>query len=87
MLKIERGDSVRVIDLDSFQVAFAKRVANRDAIVESIYTPADWGKCNERVRVRFLKRGNRGKEFIENMRVSDLELVRKGDKELDDADK
>ena len=58
--------------LEGYQVAFAKKVERREGIVESVYTPAGIGKPRARVRVRWLKRGNRGKEFVEHHYPGDL---------------
>lgn len=66
------GQRVRVSNPDGFVSYFANRVRNRIGIVEDVFTPL--GKYSRpRVKVRFLKRGNRGKEFIETMSESFLE--------------
>lgn len=66
------GDIVRVMRPDQYNVTFARKVRDRDAVIERIFTPQ--GGTTTRVRVRFLKRNGRGKEFIETMLPRDIEL-------------
>ena len=67
------GSRVRVINPDCFVSSFANKVRDRVGIVERVFKRQ--GSNTVLVRVRFLKRGNRGKEFIETMPDSFLELI------------
>jgi hypothetical protein len=78
MTDIVQGSRVvfREDQLKYFQTAFAARLTNREGIVESVYTPIGMSRNPPtRVRVRWLKRGNRGKEFIETHYVNDIRLA------------
>lgn len=66
--KFKVGDVVRVADPDGFISSFAKKVADRDAIV--IENFSDWATNTTkgfkgRVYLEFQKRNGRGKEFRE----------------------
>lgn len=64
------GDTVRVRRWDRYVVWFAKKIADRDAVVVQCWTPIG---CSIAVaRVRFQRRNGRGKEFEEIFRVTDL---------------
>ena len=64
------GDIVRVRDWNKYVVSFARKVADRDAVVIRCFEiPARGLKM---VRLRFLKRNGRGKEFEETLRASDV---------------
>jgi hypothetical protein len=67
---IQVGDTVRVLDPDGFIAAFASKVRDRDGVVESVFTRQ--GGSSLSVRVRFLKRNGRGKEFTHILRPMDL---------------
>ena len=64
------GDIVRVKQWNRYIVSFAKKIADRDAVVVSCSIPLGCGAFV--ARVRFLKRNGRGKEFEERFRVSEL---------------
>lgn len=68
MIKI--GDTVKVKNPQDYQSHFSKKISNRHGVVLSIF-----GERLKRVRVRFSKRGNRGKEFEEIIYLSDLESI------------
>lgn len=64
------GDTVRVRDPKGFIASFGKRIADRDA--EVVALGEGWRSgC---VKVRFLKRNGRGREFEEWMRTASLEI-------------
>lgn len=67
------GDVVRVKPerIKSFTSDFAKKVQDRDAVVEQQITSSHL----ERYRVVFQLRNGRGKRFVERMRAADLYLV------------
>jgi hypothetical protein len=69
------GDLVRIKPdrIDGLTVSFAKRVKDRDAIIEQARSRHLRSGC---YWVVFQKRGGRGKEFRETMRADDLYLVR-----------
>lgn len=58
------GMVVRVKDPEVYTREFAKKIADRDAVVAIIGSRS--------VLVKFLKRNGRGKEFHERMNVRDL---------------
>jgi hypothetical protein len=64
------GDIVRVRNLNKYVVSFARKVADRDAVVIRCFEVAARGF--KMVRLRFLKRNGRGKEFEETLRASDV---------------
>ena len=66
MSEIKKGDIVRVRDPNQFISQFAKKVTDRDAVVEWV-GPDAHGQFDGRAKVRFLKRNGRGKEFTEVM--------------------
>lgn len=68
------GDIVRVKDKESWLAAFAKRIKDRDAIVNWVGPTAD-GMNHGYASVTFQKRNGRGKEFRQRMRIDDLVLV------------
>jgi hypothetical protein len=65
------GDTVRLKDPSRYLVSFAKKVADRDAVVLWV-GPLKHDMFKGQAKVRFLKRNGRGKEFEEVLRVSDL---------------
>ncbi len=67
-------DVVRVKDPSRFLITFAKKVTDRDAIVLIVEPKRGGGVYGDRVRVRFLQRNGRGKEFFEWLRTEDLVL-------------
>lgn len=69
------GATVNLKDdvLRCFRVADYKKFAQRTGTVEKVFIPL--GAIEETARVRWHRRGNRGKEFIEFHRASDLEIV------------
>ena len=72
MNEIKEGSRVifRKDQLDGTKVEFAKRVERREGVVERIFSYQ--GATSPRFVVRWLKRGNRGKEFIGYHWLSDL---------------
>lgn len=75
MTSFTQGDLVRVQNPDRFITSLASRIRDRDAVVMSSFTPL--GSKRERIRVRFLKRNGRGKEFEEIFYPDHLTLVKK----------
>jgi hypothetical protein len=71
---IEKGDTVRMQNLNRYTTAFAAKVANRDAVVVWV-GPDIHGQFKGKACVRFLKRNGRGKEFTETLSIRDLELA------------
>lgn len=71
--EIKVGDVVRVKDPSGFVSAFAKKVADRDAIVERV-GPDKHGQFKGFAFVRFLRRNGRGKEFTQRLALRDLIL-------------
>jgi hypothetical protein len=71
-MDIEEGSMVEVKDPDAFISAVKAKITNRVGIVERVFTPL--GQISCWARVRFLKRGGRGKEFEEIFAVRDLQL-------------
>ena len=67
------GDTVRVRDPSQFISSFAKRIANRDAVVVCVWPHSNLA-FRGKVRVRFLKRNGRGNEFEEILRADDIWL-------------
>ena len=67
------GDVVRLKDPSRYIVSFAKMAANRDAVVLWV-GPRAHGIFRDHVKVRFLKRNGRGKEFDEVLRKEELVL-------------
>ena len=65
------GDVVRVIDPAGFFSAFAKKIADRDAVVVWV-GPDSIGQFKHQMKVRFLKRNGRGQEFAEIMHQRDF---------------
>lgn len=65
------GDLVFVTDPESF--IGAKKLANRQAVVEWV-GPDHIGQFKGRMKVRFLKRNGRGKEFDLVMQMRDFAL-------------
>jgi len=65
------GETVRVRQWNRYVASFAKKVAERDAVVVQCWKAAI-GCSIPIARVRFLKRNGRGKEFEETFRVSEL---------------
>lgn len=81
----EPGDIVKLAPpLHHFSAAFAKRAGNREGIVESRFVIEGRGG-QVRYKIRFLKRGGRGKEFVEVLAGNDLVLVRKCARDLRQA--
>jgi hypothetical protein len=74
MSDLKPGDTVRVKDPSAFLSAFAKKIADRDAIVNWV-GPDQHGQFVGRASVTFQKRNGRGKEFREVMRIKDLQLA------------
>lgn len=72
--EIKAGDIVRIKQPESYLSEFARKIRDRDAVVEWVGTDEPGG-YKGRAKVRFLKRGNRGKEFSEILRVNDLTLA------------
>ena len=68
------GDVVRLKDPSRFIVSFAKKAADRDAVVLWV-GPRAHGMFEKHAKVRFLKRNGRGKEFEETIRKDDLVLA------------
>ncbi len=64
------GDIVRVRDSNKYFVSFGRKVADRDAVVVRCFEVPVRGV--KMVRLRFLKRNGRGKEFEETLRASDV---------------
>jgi len=73
--EIKAGDIVRVKDPSAFYSAVAKKVADRDAVVNWI-GPDKHGQFEGRVSVTFQKRNGRGKEFRQVISVRHLVVVR-----------
>lgn len=73
--EITPGCVVRVKDTERFLVAFAKKVKDRDAVVNWV-GPDKHGQFTGRASVTFQKRNGRGKEFREVMNVRDLVVMR-----------
>lgn len=71
MSALKDGDVVRVRDPNDYLAAFAKKVTDRDAVVEWV-GPDAHGQFKGRAKVKFLKRNGRGKEFTEILRADDL---------------
>lgn len=67
------GDIVRLKDPSRYIVSFAKKAADRDAVVLWV-GPRAHGMFRDYAKVRFLKRNGRGKEFEETLRKNDLVL-------------
>lgn len=74
MPDLKPGDIVRVKNPDAFISTFAKKIANRDAIVNWV-GPDQYGQFKGAASITFQKRNGRGKEFRERMDISDLELA------------
>lgn len=68
------GDIVRLKDPSRYIVSFAKKAADRDALVLWV-GPRAHGMFKDHAKVRFLKRNGRGKEFEETIRKADLVLA------------
>lgn len=68
------GDIVRVKDEESFLAAFARKIKDRDAIVNWVGPTAN-GMNQGYASITFQKRNGRGKEFSQRMRISDLIVV------------
>lgn len=62
-MELKQGDAVQVARPDDYTKAFSSRVRDRAAVVVKVWTPL--GGTSPKVRVRFGKRGGRGKEFEE----------------------
>jgi hypothetical protein len=77
LLEFEVGDIVQVFRPEMFISSFGKKVADRDAVVLWI-GPDKHGQFKGSVKVRFLKRNGRGKEFEEIMSKRDFILKSKG---------
>ena len=76
-VELKAGDIVRVKTPEDFISEFAKKIADRDAVV--IWAgPLSHGQFKHDVEVRFLKRNGRGKEFQQIMRKRDLVLKETG---------
>lgn len=75
--EIQVGDTVRVNNPDEYIVEFAKKVRDRDAVVQSVFPPLGRFNSNPMARVEFQKRNGRGKVFTEVMRASSLVVVKK----------
>jgi hypothetical protein len=73
------GDVVRVKKPDVFLVAFAAKIANRDAVVQWVGPTAN-GMFKGRAKVKFLKRNGRGKEFEEVLWIDDFIRVSRATK-------
>lgn len=67
------GDIVRLKDPSRYVASFAKKAADRDAVVLWV-GPRQHGMFKDKAKVRFLKRNGRGKEFEEVLRKDDLVL-------------
>ena len=78
LLEFEVGDIVQVFNPEMFISSFGKKVADRDAVVLWI-GPDKHGQFKGRVKVNFLKRNGRGKEFSVLMSKRDFVLKTKGD--------
>jgi len=76
-VELKAGDIVRVKNPEGFISGFAKKVADRDAVVNWVGPLSD-GQFKHDVGVRFLKRSGRGKEFYEIMRKRDFVLKETG---------
>jgi len=65
MNEFKEGDFLYVPDknLSQFLVAYQKRIVGRKGIIESIFKQL--GSDRKLYRVRWLKKANRGKEFVE----------------------
>lgn len=75
-VQLEPGMVVRVKDPSGFISAFAKKVADRDAVVNWV-GPNESGQFKGYASVTFQKRNGRGKEFRERMRIRDLVIATK----------
>ena len=75
MDEIKEGSRVmfREDQLDCMKVEFAKRVERREGVVEAVF--GFGGAGGPTYRVKWLKRGNRGKEFTERHQLRDLRLA------------
>lgn len=71
---IKVGDTVRVKDPSHYLSAFAKKVTDRDGVIEEV-GPDKHGYRAGYVKVRFLKRNGRGKEFTEWLSIRDLTVT------------
>jgi hypothetical protein len=74
MEEIKVGATVRVNNPDDYLSAFAKKITDRDGVVEEVGA----GKHSSRIgyaKVRFLKRNGRGKEFTQWMYIRDLTVT------------
>ncbi len=71
VMQIVEGDIVRVKDPNHYIRSFAAKIKDRDALVLWV-GPTPNGMFKRRVKVRFLKRNGRGKEFEELMHLDDL---------------
>jgi hypothetical protein len=69
----KKDDIVQIVNPDLFISAFARRVKDRDGVIEWV-GPDRHGQFKDRAKVRFLKRNGRGKEFSEIMSTRDLKL-------------
>lgn len=69
------GDKVRIKNLDFFLAAHQKKLKDRVGIVDSIQVFEMSRYTSVYYWVTWQKRGNRGKEFRERYRLSDLELA------------
>lgn len=74
-VQIKKGDTVRVKAPEEFLTEFARKIKDRDAVVNWV-GPDSLGQFKGKASVTFKKRGNRGKEFREMMNVRDLVLVK-----------
>ena len=72
-MEFKQGDKVMVRRPEQYAAEFAKKVSNRPATVDRVFTPL--GGITPRVVVRFGKRDNRGKVFIETFLPRDLEMA------------
>ena len=74
--ELKPGMVVRVKDPSQFLSAFAKKIADRDAVVNWV-GPDRYGQFKGRASVTFQKRNGRGKEFRETMSIRDLVVTAK----------
>ncbi len=71
--EIKKGDVVRIKDPNEFITSYAKKIADRDAVVEWV-GPDNLGMNKGYIGVKFQKRNGRGKEFRERLKIRDVVL-------------
>ncbi len=74
---IHVGDTVRVKDPEIFLAEFGKKIRDRDAVVQSVFTPMGRFNSEPMVKVEFQKRNGRGKVFTDVMRLSNFVVIKK----------